>query len=126
MMLRKLALIIFALLMVPLLVADPQSTSAPVTITATPAPTAPAFDVKAATDAYLATVPPDKKARSDAYFEGGYWLVLWDFLTSAAVYVLLLAAGWSARMRDLSERITRFKPLQTFLYWVQFLAVTSV
>jgi len=84
------------------------------------------FDPLAATNAYLATVPPDKKARSDAYFEGGYWLVLWDFLTSAAVYVLLLATGWSARMRNLSERITRFKPLQTFLYWVQFLAVTSV
>src|SRR2546428_8923670 len=29
-------------------------------------------------------------------------------------------------MRNLSERIPRFKPLQTFLYWVQFLAVTSV
>ncbi len=84
------------------------------------------FDPLAATNAYLATVTPDKKARSDAYFEGGYWLVLWDFLTSAAVYVLLLAAGWSAWMRNLSERITRFKPLQTFLYWVQFLAVTSV
>src|SRR6266568_3346432 len=84
------------------------------------------FDPLAATNAYLTTVPADKKARSDAYFEGGYWLVLWDFLTSAAVYVLLLATGWSARMRNLSERITRFKPLQTFLYWVQFLAVTSV
>src|SRR5712691_3216646 len=84
------------------------------------------FDPLAATNAYLATVPPDKKARSDAYFEGGYWLLLWDFLASAAVYVLLLAAGWSAWMRNLAERITRFKPLQTFLYWVQFLAVTSV
>src|SRR5712691_6543399 len=84
------------------------------------------FDPLAATNAYLATVPADKKARSDAYFEGGYWLVLWDFLASAAVYFLLLATGWSARMRNLSERITRFKPLQTFLYWVQFLAVTSV
>jgi len=26
----------------------------------------------------------------------------------------------------LGERITRFKPLQTFLYWVQFVTVTSV
>src|SRR5260370_21665073 len=84
------------------------------------------FDPLAATNAYLATVPPDRKARSDAYFEGGYWLLLWDFLASAAVYFLLLSTGWSARMRDLAERITRFKPLQTFLYWVQFLAVTSV
>ena len=77
------------------------------------------FDALAATDAYLATVPPDKRARSDAYFEGGYWLVLWNFLASAAAYLLVLAAGWSARMRNLAERITRFKPLQTSLYWAR-------
>src|SRR6058998_1191550 len=84
------------------------------------------FDPLAATNAYLASVPPDKKARSDAYFEGGYWLLLWDFLASSGVYLLLLVFGWSARMRDRAQGITRFKPLQTFLYWVQFLAVTSV
>src|SRR2546422_11238288 len=38
------------------------------------------FDPVVATNAYLATVPPDKRARSDAYFEGGYWLILWNFL----------------------------------------------
>jgi STE24 endopeptidase len=38
------------------------------------------FDVDAATAAYLATMTPAARARSDAYFEGGYWLVLWDFL----------------------------------------------
>jgi len=36
------------------------------------------FDVKAAVDAYLAKVPALQRARSDAYFEGGYWLLLWD------------------------------------------------
>ncbi|HMA43301.1 MAG TPA: M48 family metallopeptidase [Gemmatimonadales bacterium] len=84
------------------------------------------FDPVAATTAYLATVPLDKKARSDAYFEGGYWLLLWDFLVSVAVYVLLLVTGWSARMRDRAERLTRFTALRTVLYWVQFLVVTSV
>ena len=84
------------------------------------------FDPVVATNAYLATVPPDKRARSDAYFEGGYWLILWNFLASAAVYLLLLGKGWSARMRDLAERVTGSKPLQTFLYWVQFLVVTAV
>lgn len=84
------------------------------------------FDPVAATRAYLATVPADQKARSDAYFEGGYWLILWDFLVSAAVYLLLLVTGWSARMRDVAERVTRFTPLRTALYWVQFLIVTSV
>lgn len=84
------------------------------------------FDPVAATRAYLATVPAEQKARSDAYFEGGYWLILWDVLVSTAVYLLLLVTGWSARMRDLAERVTRFTPLRTALYWVQFLIVTSV
>ncbi|MGH9863247.1 MAG: M48 family metallopeptidase [Candidatus Acidiferrales bacterium] len=86
----------------------------------------PAFDVKAATDAYLATVPPDKKARSDAYFEGGYWLMLWDFLYGAAVMLLLLLTRLSARMRDVAERITARRPLQTLLYFMQFFLLASV
>jgi len=84
------------------------------------------FDPEAATEAYLATVPPDKKARSDAYFEGGYWLLLWNAVLASLIYVLLLATGWSARMRDLGERLTRFRALQVAAYWVQFLVVTSV
>ncbi len=83
------------------------------------------FDVEAATDAYIAEIPAAEKARSDAYFEGGYWLILWDFLYGAAVSLALLFFGWSAGMRDLAERLSRFKPVQTFLYWIQFLAVTS-
>ena len=46
---------------------------------------APAFDVKAAVDTYLAKMPPAQRARSDAYFEGGYWLQLWDFLITLVV-----------------------------------------
>jgi STE24 endopeptidase len=125
-MLRKLALIIFELLMVPPLVADPQSTNAPATTTATPAPAAPAFDVKAATDAYLATVPPDKKARSDAYFEGGYWLQLWDFLFGAAVAIVLLQSRLSARIRDWALRISSLRGVQDLLYFLVFLLITSV
>ncbi len=84
------------------------------------------FDVKAAVDAYLASVPVAQRARSDAYFEGGYWLLLWDFLSTVLVMWILLRFRWSARMRDLAERATRFKPLQTALYWVQFGLVVSV
>src|ERR1700722_2785428 len=84
------------------------------------------FDALAATDAYLAQIPADKTARSDAYFEGGYWMMLWDFLYVVAVALLLLNLRWSARMRDLSERITRFKPLQTFIYWLQYLVLTTL
>lgn len=84
------------------------------------------FDAEAATRAYLAQIPADATARSNAYFEGGYWLILWDFLYGAVLSLLLLKLRWSAGMRSLAERITRFKPIQTALYWVQYLVVVSV
>jgi STE24 endopeptidase len=80
----------------------------------------------AATNAYLAQIPPDKTARSDAYFEGGYWMILWDFLYGVVVALLLLNLRWSARMRDLAESVTRFKPVHTFVYWLQYLLLTSI
>jgi STE24 endopeptidase len=82
------------------------------------------FNAEAATDAYLAQIPADATARSNAYFEGGYWLVLWDFLVGALVLLLVLQLGWSAAMRNFAERITRFKPLQTLIYWAEFSIVT--
>src|ERR1700722_19225926 len=98
----------------------------------TPAPpahppaTPSAFDINAAVEAYLAKMPPARRASSNAYFEGGYWLILWDFLTTAAVMWLFLRFRWSAKMRNLAERITRFRPLQTALYWIPFIVVVSV
>lgn len=84
------------------------------------------FDVEAATEAYLAQIPAAAKTRSDAYFEGGYWLILWDFLFGAVISLLLLQLRWSAAMRNLAERLSRFKPVQTFLYWAQYLVVTTL
>lgn len=84
------------------------------------------FNAETATNAYLAQIPADARARSDAYFEGGYWMILWDFLYGAIVLLLLLNLGWSAAMRNLAERITRFKPIQTLVYWVQYLVVSSI
>jgi STE24 endopeptidase len=110
-----LALLLLILLSAPLLRSQPAAS-----------PAATSFDAVAATNAYLATVPADKKARSDAYFEGGYWLILWDFLYGAAIAVLLLASRLSSRMRSRAERLTRFQPLRTFAYWVQYLLVTTV
>jgi STE24 endopeptidase len=86
----------------------------------------PHFDATAATNAYLAQIPSDKTARSDAYFEGGYWMILWDFLYGVAVALLLLNLRWSAHMRDLAERVTRFKPVHTFVYWMQYLVLTTI
>ncbi len=85
-----------------------------------------AFDVAAATDAYMGQLSSEQKARSDAYFEGGYWLMLWGFLYGAIELWLLLRLGVSARMRDLAAGLTSRKPLRTAFYAVQFLLLTAV
>lgn len=86
----------------------------------------PDFSAEAATNAYLARIPATATARSDAYFEGGYWLMLWDFLSGVAIALILLNLRWSAGMRNLAERFTRFPSLQTAAYWVQYLVLTSL
>ena len=86
----------------------------------------PGFDAEAATEAYMGMIPPEATARSNAYFEGGYWLLLWDFVYGAAISLLLLNLRWSARMRDLASRLSRFRWIQTLVYWVQYLVVTTI
>jgi STE24 endopeptidase len=85
-----------------------------------------AFDPAAATQAWLDTVPLEQRAKSDAYFEGGYWLILWDFLLAAAISIFLLQSGISARLRDFAERATRFKSLQVILYAIPYLILVAI
>src|SRR5262249_29828338 len=58
--------------------------------------------------------------------EGGYWFLLWNFLLSAFIMILLMVTRWSARIRDWAERVTAHKNLQTLFYFIPFLALTSV
>ena len=99
----------------------------PSVLTVPPAAQAsPNFNVDAATDAYLAEIPASAKTRSDAYFEGGYWMTLWDFVYGVVIALLLLNLRWSAAMRNFAERMTRFKPIQTAIYWIEYLVLTTV
>ncbi|HVR41454.1 MAG TPA: GNAT family N-acetyltransferase, partial [Thermoanaerobaculia bacterium] len=85
----------------------------------------PNFDVERATQSYLELLTPEQRARSDAYFEGGYWLELWDVLYTLAVAALLLFSGLSRKMRDTAQRILKRPFLTTWLYVVfWFVAVT--
>src|SRR6267378_133262 len=120
-------LLLALILLVPAVCAGAAVAAAPATGAAGGA----ALDVKAATAAYLAKIPPDKKARSDAYFEGGYWLLLWDFLYGGAILLLLLHLGWSAAMRDRAERIAGrlgqgLGWSRTVLYWAQVFVVITL
>ena len=106
--------------------AAPAADTAPAVSASTAAASTTHFDVDAATNAYMAELPPQARAKSDAYFEGGYWLILWDLLVALGVAWLLLGTRLSARMRDFAERITRFRWLQTAIYAVQYILLTSL
>ena len=102
---------------------EPSPAPTPIVV---PAAAETVTDPAAATRAWLETVPADKRERSDAYFEGGSWLILWNYLVSAAISLLLLGTRISARMRDFAERTTRFKFLQVAIYAVPYILLTSL
>ena len=84
------------------------------------------FDAEAATRAYLATLQGAARAQSDAYFEGGYWLILWGALIGIAVDLLILRSGLSARYRDWAERISRRGWVQSMLWTVPYLITSTL
>ena len=61
----------------------------------------------AATAAYLDRLPLDVVTRSNDYFEGGYWLQLWNFLLGLAIALILLSGRRAARLRDWTGRVGR-------------------
>ena len=84
------------------------------------------FDAARAIDAYVATIPAAEREKSDAYFEGGYWIEAWGALITVLVAWLLLRARFSARLRDLAERSSRFRFLQTYIGVAAILLVMSL
>jgi STE24 endopeptidase len=80
------------------------------------AQTGPNFDVDSATEAYLALLSPEQRRLSDRYFEGGYWLQLWELLWAVSACVLLLVTGVSRRLGNWSTRISARKWISTPIY----------
>ncbi|MFN3944172.1 MAG: M48 family metallopeptidase [Allosphingosinicella sp.] len=84
------------------------------------------FDPEAATRAWLDTLQGPARARSDAYFEGGYWLLLWNALVGIGLGLALLHFGWSAAWRSWAERVTGRRWLQPALYAVPYVIVAAI
>ncbi len=93
-------------------------------VAAAPAAVAP-FNVEAATEAYLNTLTPAQRAKSDAYFEGGYWLQLWGVLYALGVAAVFLSAGLSRRLKALVARLPRAW-LRTLAYIALYLLLSWV
>lgn len=86
-----------------------------------------AFDVDAATRAYLATFTGAARAKSDAYFEGGYWLVLWNAVVGVGIVWAFLRFGYAARLSGWAARATGDRRwLATLLWALGFLVATAL
>jgi STE24 endopeptidase len=83
----------------------------------------PHFDADKATEAYLDLLSPEQRKLSDAYFEGGYWLRLWDLLIVVAAGIFLLVSGISVRMRDFAQRLFGSGWWSTALYVAMWIVV---
>ena len=87
---------------------------------------APKPDALAATRAFMNRLQGEARAKSDAYMEGGYWLLLWDLLYGLVVAWLLLSQRISARIRDFAERGTHRKNLQALIYVLAYIPLTTL
>ena len=115
--------LVFTLTFLSPIPAQQVSPSAP---TSAAVETAETFDPVKATNAWLKTVPVEQRAKADAYFEGGYWLLLWNFLVGAAISIFLLSSRFSAQLRDFAERVTGSKTLQVAIYAIGYILVVAV
>jgi len=127
----RLALVVALFTSIPVMAAKPAAEPVPPPAPAVPAaaqapPPGGRFDPVVATEAWLATMPPEAHARSDAYFEGGYWLQLWGFLYGLGVAWVLLGSGLSARMRNLAERVTRIRFIHGLVYGAEYVIATAI
>ena len=73
------------------------------------------FNVDSATEHWLNTLTAAQKAKSDAYFEGNYWLQLWSTLYLVLIAAFFLLTGLSKRIKKVVSGI-RFTVIQNFLY----------
>jgi STE24 endopeptidase len=80
------------------------------------------IEAQAATQAYLDRLSPEAVARSNNYFEGGYWLKLWNWLLGTLVAWLMLATRPSTALRDWAARKLRWQPLRDALYGAVYMA----
>ncbi len=80
-------------------------------------------EAQAATQAWMDRLPADVVARSNSYFEGGYWLQLWNLLLGLAISGLLLWGRPSTAVRDWAQRRFKHMALSDAVYGAFFALV---
>jgi STE24 endopeptidase len=84
------------------------------------------LEASAATQAYLDRLSPEAVARSNAYFEGGYWLRLWNWLLGLVVAALLLFTRPSSALRDWAAAKLRWAPARDGFYGAAYVLLVWV
>ena len=64
-----------------------------------------AFDVDSAVNSYVNVLSDEEREMSDAYFEGGYWLILWGFLVDVVIAWIFLSLGLSRWMKNVCMKV---------------------
>jgi STE24 endopeptidase len=83
-------------------------------------------DPAKATDFYLSAVGQEQKDKAAAYFEGNYWLKLWNLLYLLGISWLLLGTKLSVKMKNLAERFFKKKFLRDIAYAIQYIIATTI
>ena len=84
------------------------------------------FNIEEATLDYLNTLTDEQKESSDAYFEGGYWLLLWGLLIDIFIAWLFLAKGLSQRIKNFASKVSSKVNLQNLVYLACYMVVSYV
>lgn len=83
------------------------------------------FDPYKATEVYLNTMTAEQKAKSDSYFEGGYWLILWDLVYGLVVAWIFMSKGLSQRLKSIATKVNNIN-LQNFIYIALYFVASYV
>lgn len=90
------------------------------------APESVAFDPVAETEKLLATLPAEARAKSDAYFEGGYVLQVWNLALGLAITWALLKFGVPQKLRTIAESRFKGRYLQGLLFIAMLTVVSAI
>ncbi|MEP7168001.1 MAG: M48 family metallopeptidase [Bacteroidota bacterium] len=83
------------------------------------------FNVDSATQHYLNMLSNEQKAKSDAYFEGGYWLQLWNLLYGIGVAFIFLQLGLGRWMKKIASKVKK-ENLQNLIYIMLYILLSWV
>jgi len=73
------------------------------------------FNPDTATQEYLSKLTPEQKSKSDAYFEGGYWLLFWNMVYDVLIAWIFLSLGLSRWIKKLALK-TKNINIQNLIY----------